>query len=174
MQKYRGPDIRFVFYDPNCNHSNEFLFVLNGAAANQYASAITWQKIKKRIKLDCRSVTTTTSTLRQAAGNFADYGFCTSQNSNQKESITGHAMPALKPISTEPEIVGAFVALTSFASNTRPLWMPDNNHFALILPGQPCASYQSQLPEESMGHHPWRGHHLRQWLSEAQPAEFVG
>jgi hypothetical protein len=22
MQKYRGPDIRFVFYDPSCNHSN--------------------------------------------------------------------------------------------------------------------------------------------------------
>jgi hypothetical protein len=35
MQKYRGPDNRFVFYDPNCNHSNEFLVVLNGAAANQ-------------------------------------------------------------------------------------------------------------------------------------------
>jgi hypothetical protein len=131
MHKYRGPDIRFVFYDPNCNHSNEFLFILNGAAANQYTSAITWQKIKKRIKLDCRSVTTT-STLRQAAGNFADYGFCTSQNSNRKESITGHAMPALKPNSAEPEIVGAFVTLTSFASNTRPLWRPDNNHFALI------------------------------------------
>jgi hypothetical protein len=81
MQKYCGPDIRFVFYDPNCNHSNEFLFVLNGAAANQYTSAITWQKIKKQIKLNCRSVTTT-FTLRQAAGNFADFGFCTSQNSN--------------------------------------------------------------------------------------------
>jgi hypothetical protein len=93
--------------------------------------AITWQKIKKRIKLDCRSVTTT-STLRQAAGNFADHGFCTSQNSNRKESITGHAMPALKPNSTEPEIVGVLVALTSFTSNTRPLWRPDNNHFALI------------------------------------------
>jgi hypothetical protein len=74
----------------------------------------------------------TTSTLRQAAGNFADYGFCTSQNSNRKESITGHAMPALKPNSTEPEIVGAFVALTTFASNTRPSWRLDNNHFALI------------------------------------------
>jgi hypothetical protein len=75
---------------------------------------------------------TTTSTLRQAAGNFADYGFCMSQNSNRKEISSGHAMPALKPNSTEPEIVGVFVALTSFASNTRPLWRPDNNHFALI------------------------------------------
>jgi hypothetical protein len=74
----------------------------------------------------------TTPTLRQAAGNFADYGFCTSQNSNRKESIAGHAMPALKPNSTEPEIVGAFVALATFASNMRPLWRLDNNHFALI------------------------------------------
>jgi hypothetical protein len=41
-------------------------------------------------------------------------------------------MPALKPNSTEPEIVGAFVALTTLASNTRPLWRLDNNHFALI------------------------------------------
>jgi hypothetical protein len=41
-------------------------------------------------------------------------------------------MPARKPNSTEPEIVGAFVTLTSFASNTRSLWTgPDNNHFAL-------------------------------------------
>jgi hypothetical protein len=24
MQKYRGPDIPIDFYDPNCNHSNEF------------------------------------------------------------------------------------------------------------------------------------------------------
>jgi hypothetical protein len=39
---------------------------------------------------------------------------------------------AIKQNSTEPEIVGAFVALTTFASSTRPLWRPDKNHFALI------------------------------------------
>jgi hypothetical protein len=131
MQEYRGPDIRFVFYAPDCNHSTDYLFVLNGAAAHQYTSAITWKKVKRQIQLDCHSVSTL-STLRQAAGNFADYGFCTSQNSNRKESITGHAMPALKPNSTEPEIVGAFIALATFASNTLLLWRLDNNHFALI------------------------------------------
>jgi hypothetical protein len=41
-------------------------------------------------------------------------------------------MPAIKPNSSEPEIHGAFIALTTFASNTRPLWRPDKNHFALI------------------------------------------
>jgi hypothetical protein len=131
MQEYRGPDIRFVFYAPNCNHSTDYLFVINGAVAHQYTLAITWKKVKRRIHLDCHSVSTT-STLRQAAGNFADYGFYTSHNSNRKESITGHVMPALKPNSTEPEIVGLFVALTTFAFNTRPLWRLDNNHFALI------------------------------------------
>jgi hypothetical protein len=55
-----------------------------------------------------------------------------SWNSNQKESIAGQAMLALKLNSTKPEIVGAFVALTSFASNTRPLWRPDNDHFTSI------------------------------------------
>jgi hypothetical protein len=64
--------------------------------------------------------------------NYADFGFCTLQNSNRNESITGHAMLAIKSNSTEPEIVGAFVALTTFASSTRPLWRPDKNHFALI------------------------------------------
>jgi hypothetical protein len=131
MQKYRGPDIRFVFYAPNSNHSTDYLFVLNGPSAHQYTSAITWKKLKKRSLLDCCSVISM-STLRQAAGNFSDYGFCTSQNSNRKESITGHAMPAIKPNSTDPEIIEAFVALTSFASNTRPLWRPDKDHFALI------------------------------------------
>jgi hypothetical protein len=73
MQKYRGPDIRFVFYVPNFIHSTDYLFVLNGPSAHQYTSAITWKKLKKRIPLDCRSVIST-STLRQAAGNFSDYG----------------------------------------------------------------------------------------------------
>jgi hypothetical protein len=96
MQNYRGSDIRFVFYAPNSNHSTDHLFVLNGPSAHQYTPAITWKKLKKRIPLGCRSVIYT-STLRQAAGNFSDYGFCTSQNSNRKESIPGHAMPAIKP-----------------------------------------------------------------------------
>jgi hypothetical protein len=50
MQKYRGPDIRFVFYAPNCNHSTDYLFVLNEAAAHQYMLVITWKKVKKRIR----------------------------------------------------------------------------------------------------------------------------
>jgi hypothetical protein len=64
--------------------------------------------------------------------NYADHGFCTPQNSNRNSRITGRAILAIKPNSTEPEIVGAFVALTTFASSTRPLWRPDKNHFALI------------------------------------------
>jgi hypothetical protein len=93
--------------------------------------AINWKKVKKRILFDCHSVIST-STLWQAADNYAGYGFCTSPNSNRNESITGHAMPAIKPNSTELETVEAFVALTSFASNMWPLWRLDKNHFDLI------------------------------------------
>jgi hypothetical protein len=41
-------------------------------------------------------------------------------------------MPALKPNSTVLEVVDVFVALTTFATNTRPLWRPDKDHFASI------------------------------------------
>jgi hypothetical protein len=41
-------------------------------------------------------------------------------------------MLAIQPNSTEPEIVEAFVALTTFALSTLPLWRPDKHHFALI------------------------------------------
>jgi hypothetical protein len=81
----------------------------------------------------------------------ADYGFCqlwifTSQNSNRNESITtGHVMPAIKPNSTEPEIHGAFIALTTFASNTRPLRRPDKSHFALIGDANLTEFAQKQL-----------------------------
>jgi hypothetical protein len=90
------------------------------------------KQIKKRIQPNCRSVISSNFTLRQTAGNYADYGFWTSQNSNQYESITGHAMPVIKPNSTEPKILDVFAALASFASNTRPLSRPDKNHFASI------------------------------------------
>jgi hypothetical protein len=133
MREYRGPDIRFLFYAPDCNHSTDFLFVLNGEAAEEYTTAINWKKIRKRIKLDSPSVISN-STARQATGNYADYGFCSSQSSNRNESITGHAMPALKPNSKAGEIVDAFVALTSFAANSRPKWRPLDDHFARIKP----------------------------------------
>jgi hypothetical protein len=93
--------------------------------------AINWKKIKKRMQLNCSSVISN-STLWQAAGDNADYGFCTSQNSNRNDSITGGSMPAIKPMSTVPEIVDVFVAHTTFASNMRPSWRPDENHFALM------------------------------------------
>jgi hypothetical protein len=134
MKQYRGPDIRFVFYDPTVNHSTAFLFILYGESASKYTSAIAWPKIKKRIGLDCPSFSLPTSnTVRQAAGNYADYGFCSSQNSNQKESTTGHAMPALKENSKTPEIVDAFVALTLFGSKTRNLlWRLHKENFSQI------------------------------------------
>ena len=46
MQEYRGPEIRFQFYDPNASHSTDFLFILNGAAAHQYTAAINWTRVK--------------------------------------------------------------------------------------------------------------------------------
>jgi hypothetical protein len=109
MHQYRRPDIRFVFYDPTKNHTTDFLFVLNGESADKYTSAVAcWKKIKRRIQLDSTSFIPS-STLRQATSNYAHYGFCTSQNSNRKESTTGHAMPALKPTSKVPEIVDVFL-----------------------------------------------------------------
>jgi hypothetical protein len=33
MKGYSAPDIKFVFYDPTANHSNDFLFVINGKDA---------------------------------------------------------------------------------------------------------------------------------------------
>ena len=71
---------------------------------------------------------------RKAPGNYADYGFCTSQNSSRDGSTTGHAMPALKPNSKLPEIVDVFRALTCFAESTQPLWRPGHGHFALVDP----------------------------------------
>jgi hypothetical protein len=133
MQEYRGPDIQFQFYAPDINCSTNFLFVLNGEAAHKYTGSITWKKIKKRIDLDSPSLVTN-STVRQVTGNYANYGYCTSQNSNRNKSTTGHVMSALKPNSTVREIVDVFVALTTFASNTRPLWRRDNDHFASIDP----------------------------------------
>jgi hypothetical protein len=47
MQKYRGPDIPFVFCAPNSNDSANLLFVLNWEAAHQYTPTIDWKKIKK-------------------------------------------------------------------------------------------------------------------------------
>jgi hypothetical protein len=133
MKQYRGPDIRFVFYDPTVNHSTDFLFILNGESATKYTSAIAWLKIKKRIGLDCPSSSLLSSnTVRQAAGNYANYGFCSSQISNQKESITGQVMPALKENSKAPEIVDAFVALTLFGSKTRPSCRLHEEHFSQI------------------------------------------
>jgi hypothetical protein len=86
MKQYRGPDIRFVFYNPTVNHSTDFLFILIGESATEYTSAIAWPKIKKRIGLDCPSSSLPTlNTVRQAAGNCADYGFSSSRNSNRKE-----------------------------------------------------------------------------------------
>jgi hypothetical protein len=97
MKQYCGPEVRFIFYDPTVNHSTDFLFILNGESATKYTSAIAWPKIKKHIGLDCPSSSLPASnTVRQAADNYADYGFCSSHNSNWKESVTGHAMPALK------------------------------------------------------------------------------
>jgi hypothetical protein len=87
----------FSTTNPTVNHSTDFLFILNGECATEYTSAIAWPKIKKRIGLDCPSSSLPTwNTVRQAAGNYANYGFCSTQSSNRKESITGHAMPALK------------------------------------------------------------------------------
>jgi hypothetical protein len=80
MQKYCGPDIRFVFYTPNCNHSTNFLFAPNREAAHQYTLAINLEKIKKQILLNCHSAISN-STLWEASGNCANYVFCTSQNS---------------------------------------------------------------------------------------------
>ena len=131
MHKYRGPEIRFHFCAPDTNHSTNFLYVLNGDAARKYTASIDWEQIKNRIDLDSPSLVPN-STVRQATGNYADYGYCTSQNSNRNGSTTGHAMPALKPNSTVREIVDVFVALTTFATNTRPLWRQDEDHFASI------------------------------------------
>jgi hypothetical protein len=78
------------------NHSTNFLFFLNSKSAEEYTSAINWQKIKQRILLDCPSAASTSHTICQATGSYADYGFFTSQNSNRDDSTTGHAMPALK------------------------------------------------------------------------------
>jgi hypothetical protein len=65
MQKYIGPDIRFVFYSPHKNHSTDFLFVLNGEAAEEYTSKIDWKKIKQQITLDCNpSLASTSRTIR--------------------------------------------------------------------------------------------------------------
>jgi hypothetical protein len=114
MRKYRGTAIRFQFYAPDVNHSNDFLFVLNGTAAQKYSASINWKLIKRRIDVDSPSVEPN-STVRQATGNYADYGFCTSQNSSRRTSTTGHSMPALKPNSTESEIIEVFLALTSLA-----------------------------------------------------------
>ncbi len=133
MEQYEASGIRFVFYDPNKDHSTDFLFVLNGDSADEYTRAIPWKKIKKRIKADHRPAVTVAK-VRQAPGNYADYGFCTSQNSNRKESMTGHAMPALKPNSLEPDIIHVFVTLTNFGSNTRPRWRLDEDHFASMDP----------------------------------------
>jgi hypothetical protein len=131
MQAYHGPEIRFQFYGPNVNHSTDFLFVLNGEAAHEYTSAINWTKVKQRIYRDSSTIQQN-STVRQATGNYADYGYCTSQNSNRSTSTTGHSMPALKPNSTAPEIVNVFVTLTKFAANTRPAWRPHNDHFEMM------------------------------------------
>jgi hypothetical protein len=104
-------------------------------AAEEHTSKIDWKKIKQRITLDCHpSLASTSRTIRQATGNYADYGFCTSQNSNRNGSSTGHAMPGLKPNSRLLEIVDAFVALTSFAKHTQPSWRPNGSHFALFDP----------------------------------------
>jgi hypothetical protein len=136
MKQYRGSDIRFLFYDPSINHSTDFLYILNGESANEYTSGIAWPKIKTRIGIDCPSTSLPISnTVQQAAGNYADYGFCTSQNTNQKESITGHAMPALKDNSKMREIVDAFVTLTVFGSKTRSLWRPHEDLYAAINAG---------------------------------------
>ena len=132
MQEYKGPEIRFMFYSPEKIHSTEFLFVLNGESAAVYTSQINWKKVKHRIPLDHQSTIATSLTVRQAPGNYADYGFCTSQNSSRNGSTTGHAMPALKPNSKEPEIVDVFLALTCFADSTRPLWRTDHPHFAML------------------------------------------
>jgi hypothetical protein len=43
-------------------------------------------------------------------------------------------MPTLKPNSTESEIVEVFLALTSFAMDTHPLWREDKDHFASMDP----------------------------------------
>jgi hypothetical protein len=46
MQTYRGPAICSQFYEPNVNHSNHFLFVLNRTATHEYSAAIDWNLIK--------------------------------------------------------------------------------------------------------------------------------
>ena len=75
MDLYEGPDITFRFYGPNENHSTNFLFVLNGAAALKYTLAINRHQMKERINQDAPSLAPT-STQQQVAGNYSDYGFC--------------------------------------------------------------------------------------------------
>jgi hypothetical protein len=47
------------------------------------------------IQLDYPSSLPALSTVLQATGNYANHGFCSSLDSKQKESTTGHAMLAL-------------------------------------------------------------------------------
>jgi hypothetical protein len=133
MHKYPGRNILFVFYDPTQNQSTNFLFVLNGESADKYTSVVNWKKIKRCIQLNSTS-SISSSTLQQATGNYADYGFCTSQNSNRKESTTGHAMPALKPTSKVPEIIDVFVTLTTFAASNQPSWRLHDDYFSTFDP----------------------------------------
>jgi hypothetical protein len=89
----------------------------------------------KHMTLGCHSSFASASrTVWLATSDCADCGFCMSQNSNCNGSATGHAMPGLKSNSRPPEIVDAFVALTSFAKHTQPLWRPKDDHFALNDP----------------------------------------
>ena len=124
------------------------LYILNNNSAVKYVDKVQWYELMSQMEIDSKKEYNATKLprkqIRQAVGNFFDYGVCAGHSISREREDNGNSKPNIKGATFHPTVLSSFIALSDAVKENNPKWRP-NQSYEDILPEEYIIKFANQI-----------------------------